>query len=142
MKPFRLAGLLRVRRLQEQLAAADLADANRHAEDVRLRTHRIRASLADADPSHADGAVLAAVTAARSNAQIMLADLAALRGRIETERSDAQAAYGAARTDARVLEKLQERHAAAAAQQERKDEQAVLDEVATTRWRPGTEGHR
>lgn len=136
MKPFRLAGLLRVRQLQEQLAAADLAAANRTAEDVRVRSHRIRASMAGAEAQ--DGSVLAAVTAARANAQFMLAELATLSDRVDADRAAAHTAYSAARTDARTLEKLQRNHDAAAMAEALRVEQAALDEIATHRWRART----
>ena len=135
MKRFGLAGLLRVRDLEEQRAAAELADANRAVDAVRARGARTRASLAGVRSDVVDAATLSSVVAARSSAQVLLGELTALHELAAREAGDARTAHGAARASAVSLEKLRKRHTEAEVARELREEQSALDEVAIQGWR-------
>jgi flagellar FliJ protein len=139
MKRFGLAGLLRVRGLEEQRAAAELAEANRAVEAVRARGARTRASLAGVGPGAVDSATLSAVAAARTSAQVLLGELSALNQLASQEAGEARTVHSAARASAVSLEKLRRRHAEAEVARELRDEQAALDEIAIQGWRAGRE---
>lgn len=135
MKRFGLAGLLRVRDLEEQRAAAELAEANRAVDAVRARGVRTRASLAGVRSDAVDAATLSAVVAARASAQVLLGELTALHDLASREAGEARSAHGAARASAVSLEKLRRRHTEAEAARELREEQSALDEVAIQGWR-------
>ena len=163
MKPFRLAGLLRVRDIEEQRAAAELAEAGRAVDAVRAHRSRMRGSLGAMSPgampgampggqpgalpgaapreallgqsAHVDAATLSAVVAARASAHILLGELSALHERAEQTAADARSAHQVARVNARSLEKLQVRHVESETERDRRAEQSALDEVAIQGWR-------
>lgn len=126
---FPLAGLLRLRRLEEDRAGARLgARTSRHAA---LAAHESRAR-ADAEqiPTDVESmAALQAVAAARASSLSMLGELQALTAAAQAEREAAEREFVAARARTVGLEKLEARHAAAAAAAELAGEQAVLDEL-------------
>lgn len=124
----RMASVLRVRKVQEDIAAA----ARQHAELEAARAHAIvaerRADLRRPWPDRAVvelsfGAVGRAVTVAAS-----ADDVAALR----------REAHVAAVQRARAIERLVERRAAEAARDEQRRDAAVLDDLATIRHRRGS----
>jgi flagellar FliJ protein len=135
MKRFGLAGLLRVRTLEEQRAAAELAEANRAVDAVRARGSRTRASLAGVRSDAVDAATLSAAVAARASAQLLLGELSALHELASRDAAEARSAHGAARASAVSLEKLRRRHTEAEAARELREEQSALDEVAIQGWR-------
>jgi flagellar FliJ protein len=135
MKRFGLAGLLRVRDLEEQRAAAELAAANRAVDAVRARGARTRASLAGVRSDAVDAATLSSVIAARTSAQVLLGELSALHELASREAVEARSAHGAARASAVSLEKLSRRHTESEAARELREEQSALDEVAIQGWR-------
>jgi flagellar FliJ protein len=126
---FSLAGLLRLRRLEEDQAASVFgAAASRHA-GITARTERALADL-DALTAEVDSlAVLQSVAAARASSTAMLAELQALTASAAAERDTAELAFGAARARTLGLEKLEARHAAAVHAAELAAEQVVLDEL-------------
>lgn len=133
-RAFPLAGLLRLRRLQEEAAAGKLAAAN-----ARIRaTSEVQAgaylALTETSTAATDSATLHAVAAARASSRAMLADLAALGTRQAGEAAAAQAAFSSARADSVGLEKLEARHAGEIAAEDQRTEQTVLDELAGTAW--------
>ncbi|MDH6237275.1 flagellar FliJ family protein [Cryobacterium sp. CG_9.6] len=131
---FPLAGLLRLRHLEQDEAAGHLAAANSRVQDNDSRRDRARALLHGTADSPTTAAALQAMAAARSSSRSMLADLDALgQGHRESLRS-AQSAFDAARAESKALEKLEARHAQAVAAADLHAEQIVLDEIASTRW--------
>ena len=70
----------------------------------------------------------------------MLADLAALTERAESEAAEAQAAFSAAKARAVGLEKLETRHIAGVTAHDLTTEQTVIDEAATGAWVREREG--
>jgi flagellar FliJ protein len=134
MKEFSLAGLLRVRGLQEQLAAADLAQANRALNNVRARRAHMRAELEGTTIDASGSANLAALAATRAAGRTMLAELASLDSTAAAEVGAAAAVYRSARAASLGVEKLHVRHVAAETAEDLRTEQAAIDEVATGSW--------
>lgn len=133
---FRLAGLLRFRKLQEDQAAAELGRAN--AQTARARAHARAAAEAlgshstpDAMDVRAWQAALAGRAALRTDVDVATA-LVARAARTAQEREDE---WKAARSRSVPLEKLEERHAERVAQEELAADQIVIDEAAS-RVRP------
>lgn len=128
---FPLAGLLRLRRLEQDRAAGHLGAANARFSALAASEGRTRADTelipSDADTSDA----MRAVAAARASSMGMLAELRALVAVAEAERESAQRELGAARAGTVALEKLEARHAAAERAEELAAEQAVLDELGS-----------
>ena len=131
-RAFRLASLLRLRQVQQEQAASDLASANARARESAVRLGRARARLGAVDSEPTDATTLYAISAARASSRGMLAELEAVQQLHCADVDAAGAAYAEARSRSLGLEKLETRHvqtehsAALAAQQ------AVVDEIATT----------
>lgn len=131
---FRLAGLLRLRRLEEERAAAGLAAANaatREAEDERDELTTVMAGTIF--PRHTDENAWRSAVAARASLTALVGeaavavDVAVRRGEIAAED------WTAARTRVAMLDKLAERHEALVRAEEDRAEQQLLDEVASRR---------
>jgi len=137
---FRLLGLLRLRKLQEDQAAASLAQARRGVRDTATRMAVAHARLASSDAAAATSEELFAIAATRSSATIMLAGLAELERRQELEVEERAAEHAAAVRASRSIEKLEERHARTEAAAELHAEQRVLDELALRRERDAEPG--
>jgi flagellar FliJ protein len=132
-RQFPLAGLLRLRRLEQDQAAAHLGAVNAQLRAVAARKD---AALAEAErlPSEAaDAASLRAIAAARSASSSLLADLEALTALADAGAERAQQDLAAARARTLGLEKLEARHVAEAAAADLAVEQNVLDELSSTR---------
>lgn len=129
---FPLAGLVRLRHLQQDQAAAALAAANERLQESGARRERARAALGATAGDATSVEALYAVAAARASTRGMLADLDALRRRRETAQRDAQAEFDEARARSLRLEKLARRHIDALAVEDLHAEQIVLDEIAGT----------
>lgn len=131
---FRLASLLRLRRLQEDEAAATLASANRDVSDARERSARASARLAGVTfDGSVPVAVWQAVTAARSAMRRELTDAESLLRARRAACADAERAWLEARGRVRTFEKLEEHHDAQVAADELAAEQRALDEAAGRR---------
>lgn len=133
-REFSLAGLLRLRQLQQDQAATGLARARSRSSSVRAREASARRELAATDDPITSSASLRAVAAARSSSHSMLADLQNLTRLAEVDESAARAEFIAARTRSVGLEKLQARHDAEVSSADLRAEQSVLDEIASTLW--------
>ncbi|WAP51668.1 flagellar FliJ family protein [Arthrobacter sp. ATA002] len=133
-RTFPLAGLLRLRRLQEEAAAGKLAAANARVRETSAEHAGVYQALTESPLAATDSATLHAVSAARASSRAMLADLAALGSRHAAEAAAAQAAFSAARAESVGLEKLEARHAGVVAAEDLRAEQTVLDELAGTAW--------
>jgi len=129
---FRLAALLRVRRLQEEVAAAEAAAAaHRAAAASRLAAER-RGELADArPPQQADEWQFRTAVAARSARTSMLTESLAFAEVHGRAAALARGEWSTARSAVRGLERLEERSLAAQAAERLAAEQVLLDEHAT-----------
>ncbi|WP_104138990.1 MULTISPECIES: flagellar export protein FliJ [unclassified Cryobacterium] len=134
IRHFPLAGLLRLRHLQQDQAASDLAEANARVAANEARRGRARSALSATAITPDTVAAMNAMAAARSSSRSMLADLDALGRNNAASLAEAQAAFDAARAEAIALEKLEVRHHETARAEDLRAEQIVLDEIASTRW--------
>ncbi|HEY3438468.1 MAG TPA: flagellar FliJ family protein [Actinotalea sp.] len=129
--PFRLGGLLRLRRLQEDEAAADLAQANARrqaAEQRRLDTEEMLAGTVL--PHRTDLLTWQASIAGRA-ALTGLVQEASLTVAVAASRAErAGEVWSDARARAVTLGKLEDRHTAEVRTQEDRLEQQLLDEAA------------
>lgn len=133
-RQFSLAGLLRLRQIQQDQAATGLASARSRSSSVRAREAAARRDLATGDAPISSSASLRAVAAARSSSHSMLADLQTLSRIAETDEATAREEFIAARTRSVGLEKLQARHNEEVHTADLRAEQATLDEIASTVW--------
>lgn len=131
---FPLAGLLRLRKVQEDQAAGGFAAANARAQHTRARLVRTRDDLAETTSAPVDTATLHALVAARAAAQSQLADLAHTLAAEHASAAQARAELDAARSATGALEKLEERHRLEATAQELRVEQVQLDERSVQEW--------
>ncbi|GAA3649270.1 hypothetical protein [Microbacterium marinilacus] len=130
---FSLAGLLRLRGVQERAAAERLSRAAIAAQQTEARDRRTRAALAKADDDAVDVRTLAAIAASRAAARSRLADLALLTDAQRADVDEARRVHGEAKTRARGLEKLERAHAERERVNDLRVEQAALDEIASAR---------
>lgn len=131
---FSLAGLLRLRDVQERAAAERLSRAAVAARQAEAREHRTRTALAEGDDAAMDVHTLAAIAASRAAARARIGELALLA---EAQRDDVDAArreHTEAKRRALGLEKLEAAHREVERRDELRAEQSALDEIATGRW--------
>jgi flagellar protein FliJ len=133
-RAFPLAGLLRLRHLQQDRAAGDLAAANSRLHENSVVRDRARTALGGSPTEATSVEALYAVAAARASTRGMLADLDALGRRHSATAAEAQAAFDVARAQALSLEKLELRHSHEVTIEEQHAEQIVIDEIASTSW--------
>ena len=127
---FRLAGLHRLRKMQEDATRAELACARATAVQRRREDQRVRAVLGDSAVEVASAEAVQSIAAARASSSSMLGELDALLARDEEAVAVAAAAHADARSRTRQLEKLEERHDARVRTESLRAEQLVLDEHA------------
>ena len=132
-RSFSLAGLLRVREIQERAAAQRLSRAVIDAQHTEARDRALRAHLSTADSEAVDVRSLAALAAARVAGRAMLADLRTLSELQQETVAEARTEHAEARRTVRGLERLATSHAAEVRAAELHAEQAELDEIATRR---------
>ena len=131
---FSLAGLLRLRKLEEDQRAAELNTA-RDRESVGLaRSRRIRASLADNNDDPAAYASIASIAATRASAATMLSELGELDRANAAEVELAAAAHADAHRKTLGLEKLETRHGEREAAEQLREEQLLLDDLSSRAW--------
>lgn len=133
-RSFPLAGLLRLRRLQEESAAGRLAAANARLREAGEGQARMIQALAASPVAATDSATLRTLAAARSSSRAMLADLHALHAQSTAAAAAASTDFQLARAESVGLEKLEARHADEVAAEDLRSEQTVLDELAGTAW--------
>ncbi|RMI02084.1 flagellar export protein FliJ [Cellulomonas triticagri] len=130
-RAFRLAGLLRLRSLAEEQAAAQLADRTRTRDAAAARSRATEQALSGAAfPTTMDATAMRAVVASRMALSSLLVDH---RARVEVAQdavTTAEGEWADARTRTRTLEKLQDKHETAVRAEEQRAEQVVLDEIA------------
>ncbi len=95
-RQFSLAGLLRLRQIQQDQAASGPARARSRSSSVRARG-RARRQLSATDEPHLQLGLVRAVAAARSSSHSMLADLQNLTRLAEADEAKARAEFIAAR---------------------------------------------
>ncbi len=139
-RAFALAGLLRLRQIEKEHAASDLAAANALRRDAGQRQARAIAALHAVPVEATDASTLFAMAAARASSRSMLADLAALAAERDDQAVEAQQAFTEAKKRAVGLEKLESRHRTEVIAGDLSAEQSAIDEVATGAWRRAREG--
>lgn len=145
VKPFQLAGLMRVRELQEEKAAADLAEANQTKLEATRRAEAMNETLAvqsfpDLAHSNAYDAHAEALTSYSPNWQAIVAARAAIASMLRestqalsvaSENAEmATAHWTQAKTKAAMIDKLKTRHETQVEAEELREEQLTLDEAA------------
>ncbi|MFT0847534.1 hypothetical protein VR010_07230 [Actinomycetaceae bacterium L2_0104] len=131
---FRLSGLFRVRRIQEDRAAAELAVAAGERARMDGLTEKARRRLEEADlPDDGESLRWQAALAARSAASVMAREAEAAQAVARTHEDAAQDVWNAARTRTTMIEKLAVRHAETQRVEDIRQEQHVLDEIASQR---------
>lgn len=137
---FPFAGLLRLRQIQEEQAASDLAVAHARAREISSRQSRARTELGEGRNEATNSTVLYAVAAARASSRSMLAELDALDCEHQPSLDHAARAFAEARARSIGLEKLEDRHSETTVAEALHAEQAALDEIAVTGWHRNKEG--
>lgn len=137
MSGFPLAGLLRLRGIQERAAAERLSRAQIAARQTEARERRMRAALADTGEQPGDVRTMAALAASRAASRAQLSELSALASEQGAALSEAQREHSDAKRQARGLEKLEVGHLQRERARELQAEQTALDEIATGRWKRG-----
>jgi flagellar FliJ protein len=137
---FPLAGLLRLRQIQEEQAASDLAVANARAREIRSKQSRARNTLGSSSAEATSTTVLYAVAAARASSRSMLAELDSLDYEHQPLLEQANEAFAEARARSIGLEKLAGRHHQQQTAEELHAEQAAIDEMASTGWHRNNDG--
>lgn len=130
-RDFSLAGLLRVREIQERAAAQRLSRAVIDARNTEARDRTLRAHLAGEGTEAVDVRSLAALAAARVAGRTLLADLTALSELQEQTVAEARSEHASARRAVRGLDRLAQAHATTVRAAELHAEQAELDEIAS-----------
>lgn len=131
---FSLAGLLRLRKLEEDLRANELNTA-RDRESVGLaRSRRIRASLSEINDDPTAYASIASIAATRASAATMLSELGEVDRANAAEVELAAAAHADAHRKTLGLEKLETRHEQQQTAERLRDEQLLLDDLSSRAW--------
>ena len=134
---FPLAGLLRVRTIQERAAAERLSRAALEHAHTEARDRQLRASLTASMDGPEDVRTLAALAASRVAARSLLSELHTLREAQAATVAAAQAEHASARIDEHGLTRLAEAHHRREHARAMREEQATLDEIAV---RPAVAG--
>lgn len=137
-RSFSLAGLLRVRSIQERAAAQELSRAVIEENQTRTRERHLRAALAATDSDAVDVRSLAAMAAARVAGRSMLADLESLAHVQQQAVEHAQSTHSEVRREVRGLDRLAAAHVARMRADALRAEQHDLDEIALRRGAEGT----
>jgi flagellar FliJ protein len=129
-RTFRLAGLLRLRSMAQDRAAAELAEAARERAAAEARRSDTEVMLGSASmPGRSDELHFRAAAASRAALSSLLIEHAAAVRVADEEVRVADDAWTAARVRTRALEKLEERHDTQVRAEDERAEQIVLDEV-------------
>lgn len=134
---FPLAGLLRIRKMEEDRSRQRLAQANSNLAETLEEVGGLHAYLATERGRRGVNASLAAVAASRAATAGMLAILDREVEERQAAVDEARDAYTADRMRSRALEKLADNHEAQVAAEEQRAEQVMLDEAAAAGWARG-----
>jgi flagellar FliJ protein len=132
-KPFSLAGLLRLRHTEQEIAGAELARANARIRDNATTERRARRALAEYGDTATSTETLRAIAAARQASATMLSELSEVLENDIAAHERARADYMTARMRFAGLEKTERRHRDAVIAEELKTEQQALDELTGSR---------
>lgn len=132
-RSFPLAGLLRVRGIQERAAAERLSRAALEHAHTEARDRQLRASLTTDVDAPEDVRTLSALAASRVAARSLLSDLRVLREAQTAAVDAARAEHATARIDEQGLGRLADAHGRREHARILREEQAVLDELAVGR---------
>lgn len=127
---FPLAGLLRVRGIQERAAAERLTRASMEHAQTEARDRQVRASLTSSADGVEDVRTLAALAASRVAARSLLSDLRVLGEAQAAAVTTAREEHAAARIDEHGLTRLAEAHDRRERERALRAEQSALDEIA------------
>lgn len=130
-REYPFGGLLRIRRVQLEDAGQSLLNANRKSRDAHSSEERARHKLAHYGAGNSSMSTLLSVASARITSAAMLSELANLTLLADMELADAKENYTKAKQAVVPLEKLEERHNEELAAYDIKEEQKVLDEIAS-----------
>src|SRR5215218_4823463 len=130
MADFSLAGLLGLRRRQEDQAAGALLRARSRASELAAQRTGVRDAMLGQTEEIGSIEALHAIAAARASTSSMLADLRTLEIGQDAEVERARVAHQQARAARTAIEKLETRHTEAEAAAALRAEQAVLDDLA------------
>lgn len=140
-RPFPLAGLLRVRAMAEDTAAAELARARNRERAARDRARATAEMLGSSvPPAEADLAAWQAAVAARVALSSLLTDERSVVRRAETEVGRRQDEWTSARIRTRAVERLRDKHDEGERVADERAEQVVLDEIAARSQAPTAPG--
>ncbi|PZR54129.1 flagellar export protein FliJ [Xylanimonas oleitrophica] len=130
-RAFPLAGLLRVRGLERDSAAAALARAQNEAREADQRARAAREALYEHEmPATSDAQTWQAQVASRAALLALLDQSRDIAARRQAETEERRHAWNEARGRVRVVERLHDRHREAQTADELRAEQNVLDEIA------------
>ena len=139
MSKFSLGGLLRLRGLQEDQAAAALGEEERQVAAADERARRMAERLSGVDlPSQVDGTTFLAAAASRLSLSSLLTEETERLVEARSVATERRADWSHARQAERTVERLAEHHEERERQADLRAEQLVLDEVAGRQ----TEGER
>lgn len=133
-RPFSLAGLLRLRKLQQDQAAGEVSLARARARDVAARQKFAQNSLASLTMQGGTPESLRWTAAARAASSSTLGELDVLEAEMALRLEDARQRHAAAKGKAVGLEKLEVRHDEAEASESLNLEQAAFDEISARNW--------
>lgn len=134
MKPFRLAGLARLRKLQEKQAAAELAQRSAERRRAEERRELADRQLGDSGlPRQGESDDWQYAVAVRAAASAALNDAQAADAVARGEESQAHGRWATAKTRITTLDKLAQRHVIAEKAEDLRLEQRTLDEIASQR---------
>jgi flagellar FliJ protein len=128
--PFSLAALLRLRRLQQDSAAAEVSTARARAAEVASRRRYAQNSLSNLMSPSGSPETMRWTAAARAASASTLGDLSVLEDEWERRMAEARERLAESRAKTIALEKLEERHTEAATKEELRQEQNTLDEIS------------
>lgn len=128
-RQFSLAGLLRLRQVQQDQAAGDLASAARHHRENSVREREARAALGANESDVVNTSVLLALAASRAASQSLVSELAMLTALQADRREAAERHFTEARARTIALEKLEARHSRSMLIADQRSEQTALDEI-------------
>lgn len=131
-RSFALAGLLRLRGLQEAQAAGELAAANHKVREHAALHQAVRESIAAPEQAPVDSSTLMALVAARASTRGALLELEGLTDQLETDAVRVRERHRSARVELKALEKLADRHLSAIRHDALVREQALLDDLGAT----------
>lgn len=136
-RAFRLAGLLRLRRLEQDLAAARLAASNVALRAADAHRGSAQAAFAGSSLRGGDRLAWAAAVASRASLGVLLFEATAFAGEARDLAQVSTGQWSAARSRSIGLEKLEDKHCVLVRYEDDRQERLVLDEVALRGARGG-----